>query len=78
MPLAVRDNLPKIEAFVKSLEKNYDKKIENFDYIRFYALSLFAVVAVSIVFFVKKSLILPVKNSRRRPLKSKKGLQRKT
>ena len=40
---AIRDNLPGIEVFVKSLENHYDKEIKDFDTFRFYAFGFFLV-----------------------------------
>ena len=57
---AVRDNLPKVEAFVTSLEMHHKKEIKDFDTLRFYVLGFFFIAAVFIVIYVRRSIIKPV------------------
>ncbi|MBF0559123.1 MAG: HD domain-containing protein [Nitrospirae bacterium] len=58
---AVRNNLPKVEDFVKSLETHYEDELENFDTFRLGFLGVFLVVSVVMVRFVRRDLIMPVK-----------------
>ena len=57
---AIRDNLPKVEAFVKSLRTHYKKEIKDFDTLRFCVLGFFFIAAGCIVFYVRSSIIKPI------------------
>lgn len=57
---ALRNNLPKIEAFVKSLENYHEKKIKDFDIFRYYAFGFLFVGAVFIVFYIRQSIVRPL------------------
>ncbi len=57
---AIRDNLPKVEAFVKSLEEHHEKEIKVFDAFRFYTFGFFLIATVFIIFYAKRSIIKPV------------------
>ena len=58
---AFRANLPRIETFVKSLELHYEMELRKFDFYRLIFLCFLAVVSISMIVFVKKFLITPVK-----------------
>lgn len=58
--LAVRDNLPRIDAFVKLLEKNHEKKIEDFNALRFFILGLLLIVGGFVVIYVKRNIVKPL------------------
>ena len=57
---AVRGNLKDVDAFVKSLERNHEKEIENFNALKFSVLGLLLIAAGFIVFYVRRSIIKPV------------------
>ena len=57
---AVRNNIPKMEAFVKSLENHYEKEIKDFDTFRYYAFGFFFVGAAFIILYIRKSIVMPV------------------
>ncbi len=57
---ALRNNLPKIEAFVKSLENYYEKEIKDFDIFRYYAFGFLFVGAVFIVFYIRQGIVKPL------------------
>ncbi|MFZ3122146.1 MAG: four helix bundle protein [Thermodesulfovibrionales bacterium] len=57
---AVRGNLKDVDIFVKSLEKDHEKDIKDFDAFRFYVLGFFFIGAVFIVFYIRQSIVMPV------------------
>lgn len=58
---AIRDNIGKIDDLVYSIERHYDKEIKDFDKFRFYAFGFFFVLSIFLIFFVRKSIIKPVR-----------------
>jgi signal transduction histidine kinase len=57
---AIRENVGKIEDFVKSLERYHDKEIKDFDKFRFYAIGFFFITAIFIILYMRRSIIKPV------------------
>ncbi|MBI4685091.1 MAG: GAF domain-containing protein [Nitrospirae bacterium] len=57
---AIRDNLPKIEAFVKLLEMHYGKEIKDFDKFRIYAMGFFFIAVAFITIYTKQNIVTPV------------------
>ena len=58
---AFRANLPRIETFVNSLELHYEMELRRFDFYRLVFLCLLVAISISMIVFVKKFLITPVK-----------------
>jgi signal transduction histidine kinase/nitrate/nitrite-specific signal transduction histidine kinase len=56
----IDDYLKDVDAFVKSLERNHEKEIEDFNVLRFYVLGFFLIASVLMVVYVRKSIIKPV------------------
>lgn len=61
---AVRDNFGKLEAFVNTLERYNKKEMEQFDAFRFYALAFFVVGGVFLLFYIRGSIIIPMRRLR--------------
>ena len=57
---AVRAKLKDVDAFVKSLERNHEKEIEDYNALKFSVLGLLLIAAGFIVFYVRRSIIKPV------------------
>ena len=57
---AVRGNLKNVDAFVKSLERNHEKEIENFNALKLSVLGFFLIAMGFIVFYVRQSIINPM------------------
>ncbi len=70
---AIRDNIGKIEIFVKHIEKHHDREIGYFNIAVLSASGLFLVITIFLFAFVRKSLIMPVKNLKYAALEVEKG-----
>ncbi|HBR21165.1 MAG TPA: hypothetical protein DD713_01130 [Nitrospiraceae bacterium] len=57
---AVRGNLKDVDAFAKSLERNHEEEIEDFNALKFSVLGLFLIASVFVVIYVRRSIIKPV------------------
>lgn len=57
---AIRDNIPKIEAFVKSFENHYEEEIRKRDTFKYYAVGFFFIATVFIIFYARQSIIKPL------------------
>ncbi|TAN43918.1 MAG: PAS domain S-box protein [Nitrospirae bacterium] len=62
---AIRDRLPMVEDFVKSIETYNAKEFDIFDGFRSYTIVIFCAAAVFIVLYVRSSIILPVRKLRK-------------
>jgi signal transduction histidine kinase len=58
---AVRENLPKIEILVRSLEEHHDRNIREFNRFRFYTFGIFLTATGLIILFVRRGIIAPVR-----------------
>ena len=70
---AIRENFGKVEALVNLLEKHNDDEIKDFNNFRFYVLGLFSVAILSIILFVKRSIVLPLRRLKDAALEIEKG-----
>ncbi len=57
---AIYDNLPKMQAFVDSLEKHFNKEISDFDKFRLYSMVFSVFLVLFIILFIRRSIIEPV------------------
>ena len=57
---AIRENMGKINDLVRSLEKDYENEIRQFDRFRMYTLGVFLAVGIFIVLYVRRNLVMPV------------------
>ncbi|MFA4827724.1 MAG: PAS domain-containing protein [Thermodesulfovibrionales bacterium] len=57
---AVRGNLKDVDAFVKSLERNHEKEIEDFNALKFSVLGLLLIAAGFIILYIRQSIIKPI------------------
>ncbi len=70
---AVRGNFKNVDAFLKSLERNYEKEIEDFNSLKFSILGLLIIVAGFIVFYVRYGIIKPIRKLKGAANKIEKG-----
>lgn len=58
---AIRDNLVRIDTLLRSIDEYHDKEIRDFDILRFYILGFFSIAGVIIIFFIRRSVIKPLR-----------------
>jgi PAS domain S-box-containing protein len=70
---AIRDNLPKVKDLVQSLEKFYSKQMRYFDKFRFIILGLFIFSLATIIFYIRRSIVAPLKRLKEATKEFEKG-----
>lgn len=58
---AVRDNLPRLERFVETIENHHERELRSFNLFRLAAIVLLTLMAGALFIFTRRSLIFPVR-----------------
>ncbi|MBI5043858.1 MAG: GAF domain-containing protein, partial [Nitrospirae bacterium] len=60
----IHDYVYKIDRFVESLDVHYNREIETFNRIKFYAIAIFALISIFIIIFMRRTIVLPLRRLR--------------